>query len=301
MPLPTINGEQFGYFDIFTLNIASVALTDFQVKKTIAWVPHMKSDFADLRFTTSGGTVIQYWIESKTDGVTADVWMKIPAISAVYSTRVLMYYGNPNTVSASSITNTMIFGDDFSGDLSLWSGDTGSFSTSNDELNNTPTSTLKTIFSNAGSLSNTIIESRIKTTDGSTDLTFGIAYRIDASNRARLARRHASGNERRWGDASTYFSTIPPQWTSGVYGTDRVIVGTTVANSTHSFDDTTITGVGDLGSDIVGTNIEIVSRGPGTPGTQYIDYIFVRKYTETEPTWAADSGEQHQRIVPQYM
>ena len=267
------------------------ALTDHQKDLTIVYEAAMLDNFDDIRFVAQDGTHIPYWIESQTDGSAAEVWIKNDYVSG--DTYVWMYYGNSELSSESSITNVAIFGDDFSNDLSKWSGDTGQFSISAGELTNTPTATIRTLYANVGSLSNIIIESNIKTTDASTDLMFGIGYRIDASNRTHFNRRHTSGYERRWGDGSVYYSTVPPQWTSGVYGVDKVIVGTTVANSTHSFDGTTITGVTNFDSDI-STNLMIRSYGAGTTGTQYIDWIFLRKYTATEPT-VSIGAEQHPR------
>ena len=43
----------------------------------------MQPDFDDLRFTDNDGvTLLNYWIESKIDGVSATVWVKVPSIPA---------------------------------------------------------------------------------------------------------------------------------------------------------------------------------------------------------------------------
>ncbi|MCK4883742.1 MAG: DUF2341 domain-containing protein, partial [Candidatus Diapherotrites archaeon] len=89
---------------VISINPTTEALTDFQVKKTIAFVEGMQPDFDDLRFTTINGTNIPYWIESKTDSVTADVWLKIPQTSTTESTRIWQYFENDAASSASSGT-----------------------------------------------------------------------------------------------------------------------------------------------------------------------------------------------------
>lgn len=266
-------------------------LTDYQMYETFDYEAIMLDNFDDIRFVTQSGKHIPYWIETKTDGVSVKVWFMNNYVDG--DTYIWMYYGSEGLSSGSSITNTMIYGDDFSSDLSKWSGDTAQFAVSGGELTNTPTTTSRTIYANVGSLSNTIIEAKIKTTDAATDLLFGLGYRIDGSNRALFARRQYTGYERRWGDGSTYYSTVPPQWTSGIYGVDKVIVGTTVANSIHSFNGTTITGVSNYNLDI-STNLIIYSYSVGTPGVQYIDWIFVRKYTAVEPIVTV-GAEQHPR------
>ena len=95
--------------------------TNYQIKVTVAYESAMQATFADIRFKTKAGVNIDYWIESKTDGVTADVWLELPdAITDPGSDYIWMYYGNPALSGASNIGNTFLFGDDFSGDLSKW-------------------------------------------------------------------------------------------------------------------------------------------------------------------------------------
>lgn len=93
-------------------------VTDYQVKFTVTFVAaKMNSDFSDLRFTSDDGTtLIDYWIESKTDDTSAVVWIEVPSISASSTATVYMYYGNSGASTASSMANTFIFSDDFPGD-----------------------------------------------------------------------------------------------------------------------------------------------------------------------------------------
>ena len=64
------------------------------------------------------GVVIPHWNES----VDFDTWVKIHIENA--GRRVLMIHGNDGLIGVSSIDDTMIFGDDFSDDLSKWEGNT---------------------------------------------------------------------------------------------------------------------------------------------------------------------------------
>ena len=87
---------------------------NYQAKVTVAYDSIMQTAFQDIRFNTKSGGYIDYWIESKTDSVTADVWIELPdAITDPGSDYVWMYYGNTSLTSGSSGTNTFLFFDDF--------------------------------------------------------------------------------------------------------------------------------------------------------------------------------------------
>jgi len=106
-----------------TINSAS-ALTDYQVKLTVAYDTDMQPDFDDLRFTSSNGiTELSYWLESKTDSTTATIWVKIPSLASGDNT-IYMYYANASATTASNGDNTFEFFDHFLGttlDTNKWS------------------------------------------------------------------------------------------------------------------------------------------------------------------------------------
>lgn len=110
-------------YKVLTITNANASiLTDMQVKVTVDYVANMQSTFADVRFSSSDGTTdISYWLESKTDGVSAVFWVKIPSLAASATTDIRMYYGNLSVVSTSSGTSTFAFFDDFNdGDYTGW-------------------------------------------------------------------------------------------------------------------------------------------------------------------------------------
>jgi hypothetical protein len=92
-------------FDAFGILINSVSLDS-----------HFQTDFDDIRFTKSDGTTqLDYWIESKTDGDNATVWVEFDSIPALPSTaNFYIYYGSASASSGSNGTNTFPFFDDFS-------------------------------------------------------------------------------------------------------------------------------------------------------------------------------------------
>lgn len=89
-------------------------ITNFQANTetvfTLAYIVGMKSDFSDIRFyDETVKAVIPYWLESKTDGVTAKVWIKTGSNNAI-----TLYYGNASASSAGNGSNVFQFFDDFS-------------------------------------------------------------------------------------------------------------------------------------------------------------------------------------------
>lgn len=82
-----------------------------------------KTDFGDIRFTDDDGTtLLDYWVESKTDSDNAVVWIEIADDISSTITEMYMYYGNSGATTASSGTNTFpLLFDDF-GDASLDTG-----------------------------------------------------------------------------------------------------------------------------------------------------------------------------------
>ena len=94
------------------LNPGGTALTSFQVKVTLDEpVDFGKTNAggSDIRFASSSGTEIPYWIESWDDVNTlATIWVKVPNIP-VSGTTIYMYYGNSIATSASNGTATFKF------------------------------------------------------------------------------------------------------------------------------------------------------------------------------------------------
>ena len=135
---------------------------NFQTKVTIAFDADMKVNFDDIRFyDETSKREIPYYLESKTDGSTATVWIKTAANNAIS-----LYYGNANALSASNGAVVYEFFDDFAGsvvDTNKWTVTNGTgFSVSNGLLHGTNTSgrlTSKATFS-----SGVVLEIKAKTT-----------------------------------------------------------------------------------------------------------------------------------------
>jgi hypothetical protein len=100
-----------------------------------------RTDFADLRFTDENGFNQPYWIQSKTDGDNAVVWVKCTTDLAARKQVVFMYYGNASASSQSSAADVFI--DVISGVVGAWPLDevAGGNATDYSGNNNTGTAT----------------------------------------------------------------------------------------------------------------------------------------------------------------
>ncbi len=270
------------------VNNASVALTDYQLKNTTTYDSDMNANFSDLRFTNDTGTLIPYWIESKTDSSTAEIWLKIPSISTTTGATVWMYYNNSAANSVSSISDTFVFGDDFpssSIDLTKWDGDTGSVSVSSG-IATLVCSGIQYVHSDSSFAPDTILEARNK-----------IPYTVWASWGMRLApqqmTQYMDGTNNWFSAADSGTSEISTNWdTTNIY-TRKKFIWADSANSVSFFENDIERTNSPLtvGANIPDESLNVV-MGRGAGVTIYTDWIFLRKYTATEPTWAADCAEE---------
>jgi len=120
---------------------SGISLTDYQVMielKGADFPGEAKSDGADVRFTDSGGNELNYWIESWDYAEkSARIWVKVQNIPTSLNTIIRMYYGNSAATQLSNGDKTFDFFDDFGGDLSKWTEETGDWSVISRELKGT--------------------------------------------------------------------------------------------------------------------------------------------------------------------
>jgi hypothetical protein len=279
-------------------------LQDYQVKVDISYETAMQADFGDLRFINAADNLLDYWIESKTDDVSATVWVEVDDIAASDDTVIYMYYGNPAASSASDGSATFDFFDDFSGDLSKWTIDPENTDNKvyiyNGALRHNPDSS---------QTKNSYYDTRIRTaaykildgvieysvylagsTSSSPRIIHQLGFRVQSLNFEngycwRLQNSAADGGHLRFtGIASwTPFGTAYPATTGNVWHTVKEVV----SGSTY-------TGYVDGGSAYSGTdNTKLTAdylvshvHGVSLNASSYVlvDNIRVRKYVSTEPT-----------------
>ncbi len=108
----TVDGVQYTRRKkIILTGASSGALAAHQLKLTALWEAAMQADYDDARFTDADmQTLIDAWLESKTDSTTADIWAEFPTTPAdgVEKTKAYMYYGNAGSSSDWNGENTFL-------------------------------------------------------------------------------------------------------------------------------------------------------------------------------------------------
>jgi hypothetical protein len=118
-----IDGEEFTNRKLITIDNTGNAntLTNYQLKITVNYEPEMRPGFDDLRFTDSGGNVLNYWVEDSIPSTSATVWVRVNSIPGGETTAMWMYYGNPSASSLSDGDATFDIFEDFDVDDGEWS------------------------------------------------------------------------------------------------------------------------------------------------------------------------------------
>lgn len=156
--------SSWNYRKNITVNNSGTELNNFQVQlnldtQSIINASKMQSGCQDLRFSSSTGVELPFWIESGCNTSNTIVWVRLDLVS-VGENIIDMYYGNQNASIASSGTNTFVFFDDFDTfDTNKWTS-TGTSSINSGFL----TITSGAVYTDqvAGSQPDAIVEAKVK-------------------------------------------------------------------------------------------------------------------------------------------
>ena len=98
-------------------------VSGYEAFMNLTWLPGMKSNFNDIRFTAlDSTTLLPYYIESKSDGKFAHVWIALPA----NANTIRVFYNNSAATSASDANQVFMVYDTFDGtslDTTKWTTD----------------------------------------------------------------------------------------------------------------------------------------------------------------------------------
>lgn len=294
---------------------ASGAQTDFQIKMAaLAYAAAMQNDFDDLRFTQADmQTLIDAWMEDKSDGVSADVWAEFPTTPANGVTGdYWMYYGNAGAASDWDGVATFKKFDDMETSPGNWVEDgtyTGG-SISSDGVHKTGSYSQKHTYDTGTTafylpLNNITVNDTIEFYKRSPDYSSKSLYIAlnqgqvhDGAKQVSLIALYNDGNIKYYaGGWQTIMAYSVDTWyrfklcnfnftahTFDIYIDDMntpKVTGAAFRNSLAYFD-----------------NLEHEMSEAGAIG--YTDMVFVRKYAANPPT-AAIGTEEHQRGTPQFM
>lgn len=257
---------------------------------------HCNNDFSDLRFTNGVETIeLDYWLETHTSGEVATFWIETNGDSTLY-----MYYGHADAPTTSNGTNTFIFFDDFLGsslDLSKWD-DYGSH----------------------------VTNGYVEFTGGGNKYIFGKSDQVskpDRAGRARIITAHSGESnfgyeEVRFLQATqqicfwaSYLGSVQPpcfdtyighdhylpvSWTKSAWGTiDACRNGTT---SVICFTNDGIPG-SFTGTQVPTNNGKLAILGYSHSAAYLAcDWILIRKYQSTEPSFTGFGSEESQNLPP---
>ena len=271
-------------------------LTDYQVlielNSTNFDFSHANEDGSDIRFY-DGSNFLNYWIE-KWDSVNqeAKVWVKVPSIPASSSTSFYMYYSNSNVTSASNGEDTFEFFDDFEGteiDTSKWGGNIDYFNVSGSivkcEISD------KWIYTETFQIVDGEIISKARIDSGargsvhgrcSKHLTYNPSY-VDGYN---VNYRYPNGDvrARKWASGEQYILDLATYSHDADWHLAKLrFNGSNITFRYEKEDGTNIysyaTTDETFSSGYIGLGADHIDSG-----SVYWDYIFIKKYTDPEPS-----------------
>jgi hypothetical protein len=319
------NGNSLGAFDsgstraytgsldeVLAFNRALTA-TEVSSRYGTAGVPKVRSDYQDLRFTSSdGATEYPYWQES--DG---RYWVKIPGTLATGATTINMVYGNTDAATSFSTTaqcasapsvgvsgyancgkNVFLAYSDVN-DLASWTG--GGVTAVGNELYVNKLGTAGTATKPVNITGDWVIETKYRrvTSTGSNLYIIignGVASTIAAQRNSQVYVDSASTNWNSYNNGAV--STMYTGNAINNYYISKEVRHSTVYDH-YLFDPTrtqlglasmgTTFGYGGSADPILG--VQIAAGSSGWTTQVYIPWLFARKYASTEPTAAAPGNE----------
>ncbi|PIQ78227.1 hypothetical protein COV82_01435, partial [Candidatus Peregrinibacteria bacterium CG11_big_fil_rev_8_21_14_0_20_46_8] len=294
-------------------------LTNHQVKITVAYDADMQADFDDIRFTDSdGSTLLDHWLESKTDSDTADFWVEIPTLTASQARTIYVYYGNSDSSSASNGPNTFPFIDDFndnSFNTSLWTDSATTAATETGGKLNITNGSVYTDATVVNTPQNYIFETKVNFSSLSPQYSGGImisdAQSIAGSNAnsnalAMILTEPATPRVTYWGangSAASYNLASNLAGGSANTGTDYVLgyefrsssnISYFIKNSSYvDIDRNNVNGTWNVPAYLfLGYFQGTLSDNADAADAAY-DWVRVRKYAATQPSVGAAGAEQN--------
>lgn len=251
------------------INTSGATITDYQLGFNFTKPANMEqNDFDDMRFYSSGSVELSYWIENKSNGNWAYVWLK-GNFTTANSTDNYVYYGN---ATATSLSNTSIF-------AQYHGSATADYL---DSFDIDPTNPL-------------IVTTKIKMTSASFQVRWGLGRVADTSFDQFLIMTRTSDNKRYLftRDTSQLNLNEVPAYTQDVYAISNIkFDGTTV----KGYVDGDEIGTGGLSTQLPNENVGLIVFT--SIGTFEQEYSFVRKYSTTEPTYSIGAEESQDTNRP---
>jgi len=282
----------FPYIKTFEISVNpglgyQVKLVDSSGNSLVTYENEMQTAFQDIRFCDEEDNQLSYWIESKTDSTSAEVWVKLASATA---TQIILNYGNEAATSVSSIENTMEFGDEFATlNAEKWTvtGENVSVTDGICSLSSTVTSSVQKIVSSSTFTPPWTYGAKVSLS-GEQIIQLGCRPDLSASEGAIITVATTTDNLYA---LKTINNNSATETNVSIDNNPHTIEIKTTSGSTSYFVD------GSLAADPHTTNNPdgavpvrfAVSRGDQTTEAAIaIDYVYIRKYIATEPYFTAN-------------
>jgi len=253
-----------------------------------------RTDFGDIRFTKSDGTtLIDYWIEKKVDGDYAIFWVEVPDDLSSSNVTIYIYYGNSDATTISNGDSTFLFFDDFDGstlDSDKWAENVGDVTLSDSwvYLRDLDTGTLAKIRSVNNWLYNVAWKAKAQFlyTDHSVSIGLrtptspydGVIYQL-GENYLSAATQNEGTTTYTETSKDTDLHKFEAAWISGKtkYWIDEVEFATHTTN---------------VPDENLYIRIAVKRAVSGTNAGIKVDWVFVRKYVDPQPSILAWGKEE---------
>ena len=255
-------------YDLIKLN-HSGALTDYQKLIEITFDIHMQTAFQDIRFTTLLGVHVPYWIVSKIDSTSANVWIKSDYLDG--DTLIKMYYGNSGLSDGSSGNDTFI----------QYHG----------------AATTDYLDSLTVAPSNIIYESYLKVTSAVHNNLMGLSNSANVADDGIYFQLYENDNNKKGINENENTATVIIEAPDVPINTYINLKFTHDGSIIHYYIDDNEISTGSI-TNFPDENLGLLLWNPA--GTLIQDWSFIRKYTATEPTYTITKNN-HQRLIPAFI
>jgi len=290
------------------------AVTDYQIRITVHYGSgtdsgedvyvgtKCRADFGDIRFTKADGeTLLDYWLENE-ETAEADgygvFWVEVDSIPASPdTTTIYIYYGNPSATTTSNGDDTFLFFDHFEGtslDLTKWIVRQGDVSVANSELKLT-----------GGEATRGEIDSLTAFSIGAALHTRVRWSTVQAYNQHFCSMRKSNDWNYRGGDlfgdkydnrvwfyvmdagsySHTYYEPISTPTSYHIYKV------TWRSGESKAYQDDTLLATLTTNVPTV-EQVVVFQEGIASGQDVYVDWVFVRKYVDPEPSHGAWGSEE---------
>jgi len=292
----TINGSTAGAVSNYQIRIKVHRTTGTDSGEDVYVGTKCRADFGDIRFCESDGvTLLDYWLESY-DGGVATFWVEVPSIPASPDTiTIYIYYGKSDAATTSDGEDTFLFFDHFDVDLSKWTVRSGTWSIEAGELKSPSTDDAQIVASGFSAL-NCRIRARFRLNLVGLNY-YGVMARTSDANNLYLQQY-----------ASPAFSPLHEIWKRvGGSWTKLTYVSITPDTNYHVSEfllyGSSLKANIDGGSQLSTTDTTFATaqtfgfRHGETESYFYVDWVFVAKYVDPEPSHGAWGSEERRFYV----